>query len=121
MIVLIDNHDSFAWNLARHLSLLGPRVVVVPSHVATVADLHRLHPRALVISPGPCTPAEAGCSVDAVRSFTGVIPILGVCLGHQVIAAARGRPSCVRVSRCTAARVGCAMTRSISSPAFRIR
>jgi anthranilate synthase/aminodeoxychorismate synthase-like glutamine amidotransferase len=90
MIVLIDNHDSFAWNLARHLALLGPRVVVVPSHVATVADLHRLHPRALVISPGPCTPAEAGCSVDAVRSFTGVIPILGVCLGHQVIAAARG-------------------------------
>ena len=85
MIVLIDNHDSFAWNLARHLSLLGPRVAVVPSHVATVADLHRLHPRALVISPGPCTPAEAGCSVDAVRSFTGVIPILGVCLGHQSI------------------------------------
>ena len=64
MIVLIDNHDSFAWNLARHLSLLGPRVVVVPSHVATVTDLHRLHPRALVISPGPCTPAEAGCSLE---------------------------------------------------------
>lgn len=90
MIVLLDNHDSFAWNLARHLTLLGPRVIVVPSHVVTVAELRRLHPQALVISPGPCTPAEAGCSVEAVQALRGTIPILGVCLGHQVIAAAAG-------------------------------
>jgi len=90
MIVLLDNHDSFAFNLARHLCLLGPRVVVVPSHGVTVADLRRMRPRALVISPGPCTPAEAGCSTDAVATFAGEIPILGVCLGHQVIAVAAG-------------------------------
>jgi len=90
MIVLLDNRDSFACNLARHLALLGPRVVVVPSHGTSVADLRRLRPQALVISPGPCTPTEAGCSLDAVRCLAGSVPILGVCLGHQVIAAAAG-------------------------------
>jgi len=90
VIVLLDNRDSFAFNLGRHLALLGPRVVIVPSHDTRVADLRRLAPRAVVISPGPCTPAEAGCSVEAVRALAGSIPILGVCLGHQVIAAATG-------------------------------
>lgn len=90
MIVLLDNRDSFAFNLARHVALLGPRVVVVPSHGTTVRDLQRLRPRALVISPGPCTPAEAGCSVEAVAALVGSVPILGVCLGHQAIAAAFG-------------------------------
>jgi anthranilate synthase/aminodeoxychorismate synthase-like glutamine amidotransferase len=90
MIVLLDNRDSFACNLARHLSLLGPRVAVVPSHRVGVAELVRLRPQALVISPGPCTPTEAGCSLDAVRALAGSVPILGVCLGHQVIAAAAG-------------------------------
>lgn len=90
MIVLLDNRDSFATNLARYLTLLGPRVVVLPSHGTGIRVLERLRPRALVISPGPCTPTEAGCSVDAVAAFAGRIPILGVCLGHQVIAAAAG-------------------------------
>ncbi|MFM7107110.1 MAG: anthranilate synthase component II [Planctomycetaceae bacterium] len=90
MIVVLDNRDSFVFNLARHLELLGAEVLVVPAHGTTVADLERLAPRALVISPGPCTPAEAGCSVAAVRAFRGGVPILGVCLGHQAIAAALG-------------------------------
>jgi anthranilate synthase/aminodeoxychorismate synthase-like glutamine amidotransferase len=90
MIVVLDNRDSFVFNLARHLELLGAEVRVVPAHGTTVADLERLGPRALVISPGPCTPAEAGCSVEAVRRLRGSVPILGVCLGHQAIAAAVG-------------------------------
>jgi len=90
MIVVIDNRDSFVFNLARHLRLLGVPVAVVPAHTTSLADLRRLRPRALVVSPGPCTPAEAGCSIDAVRAFRGGVPILGVCLGHQAIAAALG-------------------------------
>jgi anthranilate synthase/aminodeoxychorismate synthase-like glutamine amidotransferase len=90
MIVVLDNRDSFVFNLARHLRLLGVPVAVVPAHATSVADLWRLRPAALVISPGPCTPAEAGCSLDAVRAFRGRLPILGVCLGHQAIAAALG-------------------------------
>lgn len=90
MIVVLDNRDSFVFNLARHLRLLGVPVAVVPAHGTTVAELRQLRPRAVVISPGPCTPAEAGCSLEAVRAFRGVLPILGVCLGHQAIAAALG-------------------------------
>ncbi|MFM8953198.1 MAG: anthranilate synthase component II [Planctomycetaceae bacterium] len=90
MIVVLDNRDSFVFNLARHVQLLGVEVTVVPSHATTAADLRRLAPAAVVISPGPCTPAEAGCSVEAVRSLRGSVPILGVCLGHQAIAAALG-------------------------------
>jgi len=90
MIVVLDNRDSFVFNLARHLQLLGAPVTVVPAHATSVADLRRLRPAAIVISPGPCTPAEAGCSLDAVRAFRGRLPILGVCLGHQTIAAALG-------------------------------
>ena len=90
MIVVLDNRDSFVFNLARHLRLLGVPVAVVPAHGTSPADLRRLRPRALVVSPGPCTPAEAGCSLEAVRAFRGGLPILGVCLGHQTIAAALG-------------------------------
>jgi anthranilate synthase component II len=90
MIVVIDNRDSFVFNLARHFRLLGVPVAVVPAHSTSIADLVRLKPRAIVISPGPCTPAEAGCSIEAVRAFRGSIPVLGVCLGHQAIAAALG-------------------------------
>ena len=90
MIVVLDNRDSFVFNLARHIQLLGVEVMVVPSHDTTLADLRRLAPAALVISPGPCTPTEAGCSVEAVQTLRGSVPILGVCLGHQAIAAALG-------------------------------
>jgi len=90
MIVVIDNRDSFVFNLARHLHLLGAETIVCPSHATDVGRLESLAPRAIVISPGPCTPAEAGCSIDAVRAFRGRVPVLGVCLGHQAIAAALG-------------------------------
>ena len=90
MIVVLDNRDSFVFNLARHFELLGVPAAVVPSHGTTVEDVERLNPRAVVISPGPCTPDEAGCSVDVVRHFRGRVPILGVCLGHQAIAVAAG-------------------------------
>lgn len=90
MIVVLDNRDSFVFNLARYFQLLGVETLVLPSHATTVADLGRLAPRAIVISPGPCTPAEAGCSVEAVRRFRGTVPVFGVCLGHQAIAAALG-------------------------------
>jgi len=90
MIVVLDHRDSFVFNLARCLHLLGVEVEVLSAHHTDVPALERLAPAALVISPGPCTPAEAGCSVDAVRTLAGRMPILGVCLGHQVIAAAGG-------------------------------
>lgn len=90
MIVVIDNRDSFVFNLARHFELLGVRTVVLPSHTTTVAEIAALAPLAIVISPGPCAPAEAGCSMEVVRAFRGRVPILGVCLGHQAIAAALG-------------------------------
>ena len=90
MIVILDNRDSFVFNLARHFHLLGAAAVVVPSHAIDVDGIVQLRPRAVVISPGPCTPAEAGCSVAAIHAFRGRVPVLGVCLGHQAIAAACG-------------------------------
>jgi anthranilate synthase component II len=90
MIVVLDNRDSFVFNLARHFHLLGVETVVCPSHSTDVAGIASLAPRAIVISPGPCTPAEAGCSIDVIRGLRGRVPILGVCLGHQAIAAALG-------------------------------
>jgi anthranilate synthase/aminodeoxychorismate synthase-like glutamine amidotransferase len=90
VIVLLDNRDSFVFNLARYLRLLGAPTIVLPSHEVDVDDLDRLRPEAIVISPGPCTPLEAGCSLAAVRAFRGRVPLLGVCLGHQAIGAALG-------------------------------
>lgn len=90
MIVVLDNRDSFVHNLARYLRRLAVDVRVVPAHGTSVGDVRRLGPAAVVISPGPCTPAEAGCSIDVVRDLGGAVPLLGVCLGHQAIAAAFG-------------------------------
>ena len=90
MIIVLDNRDSFVFNLARHFHLLGAATLVIPSHTINVDDLWRLEPQAIVISPGPCTPAEAGCSVAAIAACRGRVPVLGVCLGHQAIAAALG-------------------------------
>jgi len=91
VIVVLDNRDSFVFNLARCLHLLGGTTRVVSSHGLDANDVRSLAPTAIVISPGPCTPDEAGCSVDVVRQFRGRVPILGVCLGHQAIAVAAGR------------------------------
>lgn len=90
MILLLDNYDSFVFNLARYIEELGCPAQVVRSDRITVPEIEQLAPTAIVISPGPCTPKEAGVSVDTVRHLGPTVPILGVCLGHQAIAAAYG-------------------------------
>jgi anthranilate synthase component 2 len=90
VILLIDNYDSFVHNLARYFERLGQSTRVVRNDAVTPADVLQMHPAAIVLSPGPCTPAEAGCSLAMVQELGGTIPILGVCLGHQAIAAALG-------------------------------
>jgi anthranilate synthase/aminodeoxychorismate synthase-like glutamine amidotransferase len=90
MLILIDNYDSFTYNLAQYLGELGADVRVVRNDAATVEEIEALAPSHIVISPGPCTPDEAGISMPVVRRFAGVVPILGVCLGHQSIGQAFG-------------------------------
>ncbi|MCC5854242.1 MAG: aminodeoxychorismate/anthranilate synthase component II [Idiomarina sp.] len=85
MVLLIDNYDSFTHNLARYFAELGHMVQVVRNDVLTVAELAALKPAAVVISPGPCTPDDAGVSLAAIEYFAGRVPLLGVCLGHQAI------------------------------------
>jgi len=90
LVILVDNYDSFTWNLAHLLSTAGCRVEVVRNDEVTAAQVAEAGPAGVVISPGPCAPAEAGISVGVVRRCAGVIPLLGICLGHQAIAAAFG-------------------------------
>jgi len=90
MLLMIDNYDSFTYNLVQYLGELGADVRVYRNDAITLDEVAALRPEQIVISPGPCTPAEAGISVDLIRRFTGTIPILGVCLGHQSIGAAFG-------------------------------
>ena len=90
MILLIDNYDSFVHNLARYLVRLGVESCVVRNDAITLDDIRSMRPEAIVISPGPCTPTEAGISLQVVRELGAEMPILGVCLGHQVIGAALG-------------------------------
>lgn len=90
MILVIDNYDSFTFNLVQHLGELGEKVRVVRNDKITLKEVEELRPARIVISPGPCTPKEAGISCDIISQFTGCIPILGVCLGHQCIGAAFG-------------------------------
>jgi anthranilate synthase component 2 len=90
MIVMIDNYDSFTYNLVQYLLMLGAEVKVVRNDAVSVAEVAGWEPAGLVISPGPCRPETAGISVDAIQAFSGKIPILGVCLGHQAIAVAFG-------------------------------
>jgi len=90
MLLMIDNYDSFTYNLVQHLGELGEDIKVFRNDKVTVKDIEKLNPESIVISPGPCTPREAGVSVDVIKYFAGKIPILGVCLGHQAIGAAFG-------------------------------
>ena len=90
MLLLIDNYDSFTFNLYQYLCELGAEVRVVRNDKTTVDEIETMAPERIVISPGPCTPKEAGISVEVVRRFAGRVPILGVCLGHQCIGEAFG-------------------------------
>lgn len=90
MILLLDNYDSFTYNLAQYLGELGCRVEVHRNDKISVEEIARRRPERIVISPGPCTPQEAGISIELIRRLSGKFPILGVCLGHQAIGAAFG-------------------------------
>ncbi|MBE1275943.1 aminodeoxychorismate synthase component II [Enterovibrio baiacu] len=86
MLLIIDNYDSFTYNLYQYFCQLGADVVVRRNDTLTLADIEAMSPTHLVISPGPCTPDDAGISLDAIQHFAGKLPILGVCLGHQALA-----------------------------------
>jgi anthranilate synthase component 2 len=90
MLLMIDNYDSFTFNLVQYFGELGEDVRVVRNDEVTLAQIEAMRPDRLVLSPGPCSPAEAGICVPAIRHFMGRMPILGVCLGHQSIGAALG-------------------------------
>jgi anthranilate synthase/aminodeoxychorismate synthase-like glutamine amidotransferase len=90
MILLLDNYDSFTYNLAQYLGQLGQKLAVRRNDEITLDEIARMRPERIIISPGPCTPREAGLSVPIVQRFAGKIPILGVCLGHQAIGDAFG-------------------------------
>jgi anthranilate synthase/aminodeoxychorismate synthase-like glutamine amidotransferase len=90
MILMIDNYDSFTWNLVQYLGELGAEVRVVRNDEIAVADIAAMKPEGIVISPGPCTPDQAGISLATIRGFADKVPILGVCLGHQAIGQAFG-------------------------------
>ena len=90
MLLMIDNYDSFTYNLVQYLGELGEDVKVARNDQITVAEIQALNPERIVISPGPCTPKEAGISLETIKAFAGKVPILGVCLGHQSIGQAFG-------------------------------
>jgi len=90
MLLMIDNYDSFTYNLVQYLGELGQELKVYRNNKITLAEIERMNPDRIVISPGPCTPKEAGISIDVIKHFAGRMPILGVCLGHQSIGDAFG-------------------------------
>ncbi len=90
MIFVLDNYDSFTYNLVQYIGELGKAVEVYRNDQITVAEVEKTRPERIVISPGPCTPREAGISIDLIRHFAGKVPVLGVCLGHQAIGEAFG-------------------------------
>jgi anthranilate synthase/aminodeoxychorismate synthase-like glutamine amidotransferase len=90
VVFVLDNYDSFTYNLVQYVGELGAEVEVRRNDQVTVAELEAMGPERIIVSPGPCTPHEAGISIDLIRHFTGKIPVLGVCLGHQAIGEAFG-------------------------------
>ncbi|SDF45953.1 aminodeoxychorismate/anthranilate synthase component II [Phytopseudomonas seleniipraecipitans] len=90
MLLMIDNYDSFTYNVVQYLGELGADVHVIRNDELTIAQIEALKPERIVVSPGPCTPTEAGVSIEAIKHFAGKLPILGVCLGHQSIGQAYG-------------------------------
>lgn len=85
MIFILDNYDSFTYNLVQYVSELGEQVIVKRNDEVSVREVKELHPNKIIISPGPCTPRDAGISIELIRGMAGRVPILGVCLGHQAI------------------------------------
>ena len=90
MILMIDNYDSFTYNLVRYMGELGADIHVERNDCISISEIESLKPKKIVISPGPCTPAKAGISVEVIKKFAGKVPVLGVCLGHQSVGAAFG-------------------------------
>jgi len=90
MILMIDNYDSFTYNLVQYMGELGAHIQVERNNCISISEIESLKPEKIVISPGPCTPAKAGISVQVIKNFAGKVPILGVCLGHQSVGAAFG-------------------------------
>ena len=90
MVFVLDNYDSFTYNLVQYLGELGAEVEVLRNDEVTVEEIEAMHPERIVVSPGPCTPRDAGISIELIRHFAGKVPVLGVCLGHQAIGAAFG-------------------------------
>ncbi len=90
MILIIDNYDSFTYNLYQYIGEISPNLIVYRNDQITIKGIEKLNPEKIIVSPGPCTPKEAGISIDVIKHFAGKIPILGVCLGHQAIGAAFG-------------------------------
>ena len=90
MLLMIDNYDSFTYNLVQYLGELGEDIKVFRNDKITISEIEKLAPERIVISPGPCTPKEAGISIEVIQHFAGKVPVLGVCLGHQSICAAFG-------------------------------
>ncbi len=90
MVFVLDNYDSFTYNLVQYMGELGAEMTIRRNDELTVDEVEALAPERILLSPGPCTPQEAGISIDLIRRFTGKVPILGVCLGHQAIGAAFG-------------------------------
>jgi anthranilate synthase/aminodeoxychorismate synthase-like glutamine amidotransferase len=90
VVFVLDNYDSFTYNLVQYLGELGAQVEVRRNDEVTLEKIEALHPERIVVSPGPCTPQEAGISIELIRHFAGKVPLLGVCLGHQAIGAAFG-------------------------------
>ena len=90
MVFVLDNYDSFTYNLVQYLGELGAKIEVRRNDQVTVEEIEAMHPERILISPGPCTPIEAGISIGVIRHFAGKVPVLGVCLGHQAIGEAFG-------------------------------
>jgi anthranilate synthase component II len=105
VVLVLDNYDSFTWNLVQHLGELGARVEVVRNDEVSVPEVRAMAPERLVVSPGPCTPGEAGISVELIRTLGPELPTLGVCLGHQAIGEAFGGRT-IRARRVMHGKVG---------------